>query len=92
MRHDQIRWEIIFFLPSLQALLDHGIYLARSFRYCGPVDVPARLGCSTIRAAICLLQDCIAVLEGAEVVVRGITVEDDAEEEVECHEGAPAPP
>ena len=78
----QIRREIIFFLPSLRALLDHGVYLARSFRYWGPVDVPARLGCSTIRAAMCLLQDGIAVLEGAEVVVRGIAEEeDDVEEE-----------
>ena len=84
----QIRREIIFFLPSLRALLDHGIYLARSFRYWGPVDVPARLGCSTIRAAICLLQDGIAVLEGAEVD-RGIPVEEDTEEEeAEREEGA----
>ena len=83
-----VRRELIFFLPSLRALLDHGVYLARSFRYWGPVDVPARLGCSTIRAAICLLQDGIAVLEGAEVVVRGIAEEEDDEEEDDEGHGA----
>ena len=51
------------------------------------MDVPARLGCSTIRAAICLLQDGIAVLEGVEVD-RGIPVEEDTEEEAEREEGA----
>ena len=44
-------------------------------------------------AAICLLQDGIAVLEGAEVVVRGIVEEEeDEEEEAEGHEGPVGPP
>ena len=41
----QIRREVIFFLPSLRALLDHGIYLARSFRYWGGHLLAARRHC-----------------------------------------------
>ena len=83
-----VRRELIFSSPAGPRGL-----LGQELQVLGPGGRASSVGCSTIRPAICLLQDGIAVLEGAEVVVRGIAEEeDDEEEEAEGHGGPVGPP